>query len=108
MSCAKAFLRSWSTIALPPYFTTITLPWYFISHGRAPARTVVRSCSVCIGLVFLLVDRWSVGQGSGAVGGVLVHVGVREVVGPHRGLRAPRLEVDGHGDLARAQVDEVG
>ena len=35
MSSAKAFFRSSSIIALPPYFTTTTLPWYFISHGRA-------------------------------------------------------------------------
>ena len=38
MSSAKAFFSSSSIIALPPYFTTTTLPWYFISHGRAPAR----------------------------------------------------------------------
>jgi hypothetical protein len=24
-------------MALPPYFTTTTLPWYFFSHGSASA-----------------------------------------------------------------------
>ena len=37
MSSAKACLRVSSIIALPPYFTTTTLPWYSISQGRAPA-----------------------------------------------------------------------
>ena len=44
MSSAKAFLSSSSIIALPPYFTTTTLPWYFISHGSAPARVLGAAC----------------------------------------------------------------
>src|SRR4051794_20263390 len=36
-SSANAFFSSSSTIALPPYFTTMILPWYFINHGRAAA-----------------------------------------------------------------------
>ena len=37
MSSAKARLSLSSVMALPPYFTTMTLPWYFISQGRAAA-----------------------------------------------------------------------
>ena len=39
MSSAKARLRTSSVMALPPYFTTTTLPWYCFSHGSAAART---------------------------------------------------------------------
>jgi hypothetical protein len=39
MSSANARFRVSSVIALPPYFTTTILPWYFFSHGRAAART---------------------------------------------------------------------
>ena len=38
MSSANAFLRASSVMALPPYFTTIVLPWYCFSHGSAAAR----------------------------------------------------------------------
>ena len=38
MSSAKACFSSSSIMALPPYFTTTTFPWYSISQGRAPAR----------------------------------------------------------------------
>ena len=47
MSSANAFLRVSSVIALPPYFTTITLPWYFSSHGSAPASVAALSCAAC-------------------------------------------------------------
>ena len=30
-------------MALPPYFTTIVLPWYFISHGSASASVAALS-----------------------------------------------------------------
>ena len=42
MSSAKARLRASSVIALPPYFTTTTWPWYCFSHGRAPASDAGR------------------------------------------------------------------
>ena len=35
MSSAKACFSVSSVIALPPYFTTIVLPWYCFSHGSA-------------------------------------------------------------------------
>ena len=38
MSSANASLSLSSVMALPPYFTTTTLSWYFCSHGRASAR----------------------------------------------------------------------
>ena len=55
MSSANACLRVSSTMALPPYFTTMTLPWYFISHGNAAAR----------------VAAFAVHRGSGAVARVV-------------------------------------
>src|SRR5688500_18761819 len=90
-------------MTLPPYFTTMTLPWYLISHGSASARVAA-----------LVVARshisWSITvrtSASAAVGGVLVHVGVREVVGPDGGAERAGLEVDGHGHLPRGEVDGV-
>ena len=37
-SCANASLRFWSIIALPPYFTTIVLPWKRRMYGSASDR----------------------------------------------------------------------
>jgi hypothetical protein len=37
MSSANARFSVSSVIALPPYFTTIVLPWYSFSHGSAAA-----------------------------------------------------------------------
>ena len=37
MSSANACFSDSSVIALPPYFTTIVLPWYCFSHGSASA-----------------------------------------------------------------------
>ena len=43
-------------MALPPYFTTTILPWYFISHGSAPARVAAFG----VGLRFGLGRSWIV------------------------------------------------
>ena len=43
MSSANACLSFSSVMALPPYFTTTTLPWYFFSHGRASASVAALS-----------------------------------------------------------------
>ena len=43
MSSAKACLSASLVMALPPYFTTMTLPWYFFSHGRAIASVAALS-----------------------------------------------------------------
>ena len=37
MSSANACFKVSSVMALPPYFTTIVLPWYSFSHGSASA-----------------------------------------------------------------------
>src|SRR4051812_7801070 len=109
MSSANARFSPSSVMALPPYFTTMVLSWYCFSHGSAPARVAAFAVARCqagstsasSGMVISLVS-------SAAVGGVLVHVGVREVVRPHRGPGLARLEVDGHADLALLQVDAGG
>ena len=105
MSSANACLSVSSVIALPPYFTTIVLPWYCFSHGSASARVA----ALAVACFQARVDVGVVGARSSSlsarVGGVLVHVGVREVVGPHGGARVAGLEVDGHADLALLQVD---
>ena len=47
-SCAKASFRSWSTIALPPYFTTIVLPWKRRIYGSASDRISAFICgAIC-------------------------------------------------------------
>ena len=38
MSSAKARFSASSVIALPPYFTTMVLPWNSFSHGSASTR----------------------------------------------------------------------
>ena len=42
----EGLLQSSSIIALPPYFTTTTLPSYSISHGSAPASASARGGAV--------------------------------------------------------------
>src|SRR4051794_34044407 len=116
MSSAKARFRVSSVIAWPPYFTTIVLPWYVLSHGSASARVaalaVARSQASRLSVAApplgdaWLLDVMSPPPPSARVRRVLVHVGVREVVGPDRGLRVAGLEVDGDVDLARREVDE--
>jgi len=43
MSSANACFSVSSVIALPPYFTTMTFPWYFFSHGKAMASVAAWS-----------------------------------------------------------------
>ena len=100
MSSANAVRSPSSTMALPPYFTTTVWPWNRAIQGSASAR-VGRLVEPARGPRQVRLDR------SCGVRRVLVDVGVGEVVGPERGLRGAGLEVDGHRDVARSEVDQA-
>src|SRR3954470_7663458 len=100
MSRANACLSCSSIIALPPYFTTTTRSCHCCSQGSASASTAAfspapasRSAAVVPGAA-----------GSGGVGTVLLHVGVRQVGGQDLRGAAAQAELDVHQDLLARQV----
>src|SRR6185312_6486957 len=118
MSSAKARRRSSLTMALPPYLTTMVVPAKCWIHGSASMSASALRCAVsqaspesvskgraegpagvpAVVSVFMVVLA--------GVGGVLVHVVVREVVGPEGGLRGSGVEVDLHEHVAAGEVDQ--